>query len=171
MSNYVTELENFGDIEGSIIRATKIHKVLKAMIKLPSIPLDETYELKSRAHNLLSKWNEILLNDPHAGSAADKEDSKTDPTPAKTNGEPRNAGKDSEKEAVRDDTVLEEQSSEVLERKIGTATEGDKETSEDEGKGPEQAESDDSGKGDEPEIDSAPSKEYKPAKEAVEASA
>ncbi|KAI9765050.1 MAG: hypothetical protein M1840_007875 [Geoglossum simile] len=37
MGGYITKLEAFTDLEGSIIRTTKIHKV----IKLSSIPRDE----------------------------------------------------------------------------------------------------------------------------------
>jgi len=42
MSEYVTMLENLKDLEVSIIRATKINKVLKAILKLESIPVRTT---------------------------------------------------------------------------------------------------------------------------------
>ena len=74
MSDFLGELEGYPDLEGSIIRATKIHKVLKAMIKLPSIPLDEEYKFKTRSVDLLAKWNEILLNDNSAGPSGDKDE-------------------------------------------------------------------------------------------------
>lgn len=75
MSDYLKELEEFKELEGSIIRATKIHKVLKQMIKLESIPLNEEYNFKERASKLLSKWNDVLSNE---ASTEDKPESKAE---------------------------------------------------------------------------------------------
>ena len=41
MSNYIKKLEGYGELEAGIIRKTKINKVLKALIKLNTIPKDE----------------------------------------------------------------------------------------------------------------------------------
>ncbi len=68
MSDFLGELGGYLDLEGSIIRPTKIHKVLKAMIKLGSIPLDEEFRFKTRSSELLRKWNE---NDTSTGAAGD----------------------------------------------------------------------------------------------------
>ena len=79
MSDFLDELESFPGLEGSTIRKTKIHKVLKAMIKLPSIPLDEKFRFKIRSHDLLQKWNDTLTIDPIAKleeAAAPEEDSE-----------------------------------------------------------------------------------------------
>ena len=74
MSEFLHELEEYPDLEGSIIRVTKIHKVLKQILKLNSIPLEEEFHFKDRSRDLLAKWNDTLSNDP-TGSG-DKEDGK-----------------------------------------------------------------------------------------------
>ena len=60
MSNYIKKLEGYGDLEVSIIRATKINKVLKALIKLNTIPKDEEFNFRGRSVELLGRWNKIL---------------------------------------------------------------------------------------------------------------
>jgi hypothetical protein len=82
MSNFITKLENYGELEVSIIRSTKINKVLKALIKLNTIPKDEEFNFKSRSVELLGKWNKALgaetTADETAGpSGADKEEQPT----------------------------------------------------------------------------------------------
>ena len=76
MSSFLSKLETYPDLEGSIIRATKIHKVLKAMLRLASIPKDEEFSFKKRSMDLLSKWNKILADDPTA--SREKDDEKED---------------------------------------------------------------------------------------------
>lgn len=79
MSSYLSKVEAHPDLEGSILRATKIHKVLKAMIRLDSIPKDDVYQFKKRSRELLDRWNKTLAADPT--DAADKdEDGKPDDT-------------------------------------------------------------------------------------------
>lgn len=63
MSDYITVLENFADLEVSIIRATKINKVLKAILKLESVPREEEFQFKKRSQSLLDKWNKLLAGD------------------------------------------------------------------------------------------------------------
>jgi hypothetical protein len=82
MSNFITKLENYGDLEVSIIRSTKINKVLKALIKLNSIPKDEEFNFKSRSVDLLGKWNKALGQESTADenpgpSGVEKEDLPT----------------------------------------------------------------------------------------------
>lgn len=60
MSDYLTKLEGFPDLDVEIIRATKINKVLKAMLKLDNIPKEEEFDFKSRSQALLDKWNQLL---------------------------------------------------------------------------------------------------------------
>ena len=74
MSEFIAKLEGYADLEVSIIRATKINKVLKAILKLGTIPKEEEFNFKSRSQALLDKWNKLL---------AVEQD--TPPTPA-TNG-------------------------------------------------------------------------------------
>ena len=94
MSQYLTELETYPDLEGGIIRTTKIHKVLKQMIKLDNIPSEEEikFKFKDRATKLLAKWNDILASDVPAEEKPEekteaKSDSKTEqpkPQPEKS---------------------------------------------------------------------------------------
>lgn len=101
----IAQLETYADLEVSIIRVTKINKVLKAIIKLPSIPRDEEFNFKKRSHDLLATWNKILASDPEtpttAGPAGDKEgekeaDNEADKEEAVTNG----TNKDEKTDAV-----------------------------------------------------------------------
>ncbi|KAN0072969.1 hypothetical protein V8E54_009083 [Elaphomyces granulatus] len=70
MSNYIVKLEAHAELEVSIIRATKINKVLKAIIKLDSIPKDEEYQFRRRSIDILAKWKNLLDSDiPPAGPA------------------------------------------------------------------------------------------------------
>lgn len=63
MSEFVSKLEGYADLEVSIIRATKINKVLKAILKLSTIPKEEEFKFKSRSQTLLDKWNKLLASD------------------------------------------------------------------------------------------------------------
>lgn len=69
MSEYVTMLENFKDLEVSIIRSTKINKVLKAILKLQTIPREEEFHFKDRSQALLDQWNQLMANEPAAAAA------------------------------------------------------------------------------------------------------
>lgn len=84
MSNYIKKLEGYGDLEAGIIRTTKINKVLKALIKLNTIPKDEEFNFKGRSVELLSKWTKLLGTDGTGdengagpSSAVEKEDKPT----------------------------------------------------------------------------------------------
>jgi hypothetical protein len=70
MSDYVTKLEGYPDLEVSIIRATKINKVLKAILKLENIPKEAEFKFKPRSQDLLEKWNRLLAVDAPAAPAA-----------------------------------------------------------------------------------------------------
>lgn len=60
MSEFLGKLETFPDLESDIIKATKINKVLKAMLKLDSIPKDDEFKFTPRSKALLDKWTKIL---------------------------------------------------------------------------------------------------------------
>lgn len=64
MAEYIKKLEGYPDLEVSIIKTTKINKVLKAILKLETIPKEEDYNFKGRSTQLLAKWNHILENAP-----------------------------------------------------------------------------------------------------------
>lgn len=63
MSDFLAKLETFPDLEVSIIRNTKINKVLKAILKLEAIPKEDEFKFKTRSQSLLDKWNKILAAD------------------------------------------------------------------------------------------------------------
>jgi len=60
MAEHFTQLESYKDIEAQIIRETKVHKVMKAILKLDTIPKNDEYNFKKRASTLLAAWNPIL---------------------------------------------------------------------------------------------------------------
>jgi len=72
MSGYLQDLEGHADLEAEIIKKTKVHKVLKAIMKLETIPREEHYTFKQRSNNLLSKWSVALAteNDPLPATSA-----------------------------------------------------------------------------------------------------
>lgn len=84
MSDHISKLEKHANLEVSIIRKTKIHKVLKAIVKLNSIPKDEEFHFKRRSMDILSQWKNVLESDAQAGGADDS--SKEKETKPKTNG-------------------------------------------------------------------------------------
>ncbi|KAL9036070.1 MAG: hypothetical protein Q9214_006298, partial [Letrouitia sp. 1 TL-2023] len=149
------ELETYRDLEGSIIKTTKINKVLKAIIKLPSIPLDEEYGFKERSIKLLGKWNEILSNDA-ATAPANKEEAKTETAASTTNG---NAAESKEKSEKGESAAPENEAKDEAKAENGAAVEEKKAEGEVEAtKEPETSEK----ISDEPNIESAPAKEYQP---------
>jgi len=102
MAEFVTKLEGYADLEVSIIRVTKINKVLKAILKLSSIPKEEEYNFKTRSQTLLDKWNKLLASDtpsaPTNGTSdikADQEETKAT-IPETTNGIKEATGEKSE---------------------------------------------------------------------------
>lgn len=171
MSDFLHELEAYPDLESSIIRSTKIHKVLKAMIKLPSIPLDEEYHFKDRSVALLGKWNEILSADTTGGSGDKDDDAKPEASAAPTtNGEAKSTEEQAVKAQAGEAAAPEEESEAKLENKIGTTVEGEKEAEKSEEQAAEPEKTAEEAKTDAPAIDSAPAEAYKP-EETVETTA
>ncbi|KFY08748.1 hypothetical protein V492_05952 [Pseudogymnoascus sp. VKM F-4246] len=70
MSEFITKLEGYADLEVSIIRATKINKVLKGILKLEEIPKEAEFKFRDRSTDLLTKWNKILESDTPAPASA-----------------------------------------------------------------------------------------------------
>jgi hypothetical protein len=95
MDNYFTKLEKHSELEVSIIRSTKINKVLKMIVKLSSIPRDEEFQFRQRAITLLSKWKSVLdaeapaedKSDKQKANGLQKEESVDTPAPAELEGE------------------------------------------------------------------------------------
>jgi len=72
MAEHFRALEGFKDLEVDMIRSTKIHKVLKAIIKLNSIPKDEEYRFKERSIEILDIWQKAMASSDGSGGAGDE---------------------------------------------------------------------------------------------------
>lgn len=90
MSSHIKRLEEQEDLEVSIIRTTKINKVLKAINKLATIPREHEFNIRARSLALLTKWNKIL------GTSESKEGKAEKTDKAATNGVEKN-GEETEK--------------------------------------------------------------------------
>jgi hypothetical protein len=70
MSEHLAQLEIHTDLEPAIIKATKINKVLKGMVRLAVIPREEEFNFKKRSEDVLAVWNKFLSADGDATPAA-----------------------------------------------------------------------------------------------------
>ena len=70
MSDYLRQLEAHQDLEAEVIKKTKVHKVLKAIIKLSSIPKEDEHQFKKRSNELLTKWGGALAADTETAGEA-----------------------------------------------------------------------------------------------------
>jgi len=115
MSEFVGKLEDYADLEVSIIRATKINKVLKAILKLSNIPKEEVYNFKGRSQTLLDKWTKILATDQEIPGAAapptttngDTQEAKPESEDAKATPAPSADGTNGAKESPSEDKAEE----------------------------------------------------------------
>jgi hypothetical protein len=118
MSGYLKDLEAHDDLEAEVIKKTKVHKVLKAIIKLNSIPKEEEYAFKQRSSELLTKWGGALAADPETAAGApaeaatngvkhdesEKPESAKEESPVEKNGDAPAEKKDEEE---KEDTTTE----------------------------------------------------------------
>lgn len=81
MNGYLKQLEDLEDLEAEVIKNTKVHKVLKAIIRLKSIPKEEEFNFKQRSDSLLNKWSGALAADTEATG-----DASASAPPPTTNG-------------------------------------------------------------------------------------
>ena len=89
MADFFSQLEAYENLEPAIIRSTKVHKVLKAIVKLSSIPKEEEYNFKKRSAALLEIWNKRMEADVESAPASAVEPKSPVPKAAApaTNGE------------------------------------------------------------------------------------
>ncbi len=97
MSDYFTSLEGYKDLEGNIVKGTKIHKVLKAIIRINHIPKDADLKFKQRSADLLDIWQKTITADEEA--QVDKGSAKDATT---TNGVAKNEKSDEKEVAIED---------------------------------------------------------------------
>lgn len=88
MAEFLAQLEGYENLEPAIIRNTKIHKVLRGIVKLASIPEDEQHQFKKRSAALLGEWNKRMDADTESAPASAVEAPKEAEA---TNGEPATA--------------------------------------------------------------------------------
>ncbi|KAH7123753.1 hypothetical protein B0J11DRAFT_320622 [Dendryphion nanum] len=70
MDDYLRQLESTENLDADVIKKTKVHKVLKAIVKLnTSIPKEEQYDFKGRSSKLLQKWTSVLSADGETGES------------------------------------------------------------------------------------------------------
>lgn len=69
MVDYISQLEQHADLEALIIHQTKIHKVLKAILKIGDIPREDEFNIRRRLVVLLEKWTDILSTEPELTAA------------------------------------------------------------------------------------------------------
>ncbi len=98
MSDYFTSLEGYKDLEGNIVKRTKIHKVLKAIIRINHIPKDADLKFKQRSADLLDIWQKTITAEEEAQV---DEGSMKDATT--TNGVAKNEKSNDEKEVATED--------------------------------------------------------------------
>lgn len=104
MSNYLNALEKFTDLEASIIRETKINKVLKAILKMDTIPREEDFAFKKRSQGLLDKWNNLLASAAAAAPAGNTNGVNGSEEKKETNGGDHAAKAASEKPSEKEKT-------------------------------------------------------------------
>ncbi|KAI9834769.1 MAG: hypothetical protein M1819_002855 [Sarea resinae] len=132
ISDYISKLEQYPQLEVSIIRSTKINKVLKNILKLASIPRDDEFSFKKRSQELLTVWNQVLAaSGTPAAPSEDKaatnghKDEKSSPAlpvektekPEKPDSPAKEQEKDADKEEAKEDAKPEEKSEEKAEEK------------------------------------------------------
>lgn len=107
MASYFDKLEKHADLEVSIIRSTKINKVLKMIVKLNSIPRDEDFSFRQRAIKILSNWKNVLDSDaPTDGAKPTANGSSKDEDAADTPKLEIEEEKESETKNTNDDTPM-----------------------------------------------------------------
>lgn len=127
MSEYITKLECYADLDVSIIRATKINKVPKAILKLENIPMESEFHFKDRSRQLLEKWNKILESAaPPAETGPTKND--TSAVSVTQNGaitaeEPATTGEKAEDKATSDETGASADIASTDDQKVQAASE------------------------------------------------
>lgn len=110
MADFFMQLESFENLEPSIIRTTKIHKVLKAIVKLATIPREEEFNFKKRSAALLEVWNKRMEADSEAAqvSASEPKSAPVEGKPETEQESPKTNGENKTDELVKEDGEAKE---------------------------------------------------------------
>ncbi|KAK1818533.1 hypothetical protein LTR12_007092 [Friedmanniomyces endolithicus] len=130
MADFFTQLENYDTLEPFIIRTTKIHKVLKAIVKLATIPKEEEYNFKKRSAAMLEIWNKRMEADGEGApaSAVEAKDEQKEEVAPVTNGDAKTepAAKEGAEDAVEEkgaEKVADEAAEKIEEKVVDKADE------------------------------------------------
>ena len=123
MAEFFGQLEKYHELEPAIIRTTKIHKVLKAIVKLAVIPKDEEFNFKTRSQQMLEIWNKRMEGEGD-GQAAPK--SATDEKTPATNGDAPSARATEEPAQTTEGAAKVEESAEKAADEIEKRVEAEK---------------------------------------------
>ena len=107
MDEQFKNLEKLLDLDAAIIRATKINKVLKAILKLEHIPKEHEYNFKARSSALLNAWAPALGLDSEAAAPPSTNGVKHDEPASEPKSENPRSEKAVETAADGVDTALE----------------------------------------------------------------
>lgn len=118
---FLKVLEETGHIEAPILRETRIAKVLKGILRLDSIPLDEKLSFKSRCTKLLEQMNKTLDENPETSGESSKKDDSKAHTPAAADSK-----LEEKPEAKAVEAAAAEATAEESEAGAGAAVEGKK---------------------------------------------
>lgn len=125
MAEFFGQLEKYDNLEPSIIRTTKIHKVLKAIVKLASIPKDEELGFKKRSADLLEIWNKRMEGEGEAAAkpAAEEKAPETNGDSAAAPAAPEEASEPKAEEAAEKADEIEKKVEEKPEEPTAEKTE------------------------------------------------
>lgn len=120
MAEFFGQLEAYAELEPSIIRTTKIHKVLKAIVKLTSIPNDDEHNFKKRSSAMLEIWNKRMESENNAptSTAAGISDAKTNGTAATKDVEMKDAVEEAQEGAENGAEKQADAAAEQIEEKV-----------------------------------------------------
>lgn len=92
MEEHLSVLEQHQDLEPAVIKETKVNKLLKVILKIPSIPRDEEFKFKDRCQKLLDAWTAVLNGSEQAaqnstnGATKDKAEETSEKQEVAVNG-------------------------------------------------------------------------------------
>lgn len=70
LSNHLGRLEALPELELSVMRETKIKKLLSAILRTKDIPEENKYKFKSRITNVLAGWNKLSAEQTDSSASA-----------------------------------------------------------------------------------------------------
>lgn len=120
LSSHMKTLEVNPDLEISIIRKSKVNKVLKQLLKIDDIPMDEVHKFRERSEKLLTLWSSIndgkdtFSTTGTASAIADvKDENGHESAPAEDDTVKKNDDKEANGDVVKKEAAGAEEKNEV----------------------------------------------------------